>query len=141
MRGLYVETSVFLLAVGGDHPDREPSRRFLRAAAHGCVRLHASVEAVQEFVVHRMRRTSRQTALEQTRNMAASCVLLPFDDEVLTAALRLIEESPVRGRDAVHAATATLAGFGEIVSLDTDFDTLPGLRRIHPSHASDTLEA
>lgn len=31
-----------------------------------------------------------------------------------------------RGHDAVHAATAIVAGFDQIVSVDRDFDGMPG---------------
>ena len=41
---------------------------------------------------------------------------------------------PVRGRDAVHAATALLAGFTEIVSADKDLGSVPGLRRLDPAN-------
>jgi hypothetical protein len=65
--------------------------------------------------------------------MARSLVLHPFDDPVVAKMLDLMDDSRLRGRDAVHAATAVLAGFTTIVSADRDFDGVPGLRRLDPS--------
>lgn len=133
MTDLFVDASTFLLAVGGPHPDRVDCREFLRQAADRNVVLHASVEAVQEFVFHRMRRTDRATAIAQSRALVGSVVLHAFDEDVLTESLHLIHTSTLRGRDAVHAATARLAGYRSIVSLDTDFDAHDVIERLHPS--------
>jgi predicted nucleic acid-binding protein len=131
---LFVDTSVFLVAVGGEHEERESCRRLVTAAPRE-VRLHASVEAVQEFLFHRMRRVERASAVAQARALAASCVLHAFDETVLNAAVHLVGQTSVRGRDAVHAAGAIAAGFDSIVSLDEDFDGVPGLRRLSPAQA------
>ncbi len=64
------------------------------------------------------------------------CFLHPFDDLVLGKALELVDTTTIRGRDAVHAATAMLAGFEEIISADQDFDDIPGLVRISPTDRS-----
>lgn len=132
MTDLFVDTSVLLTAVGGDHPDRAPCRSLVAAAADGRFRLHASVEAVQEFVFHRTRRVARDLAVRQTRKVSDGLVLHPFDEDVLAQSLDLCERTGLRGRDAVHVATAQLAGFDTIVSLDSDFDGVSGIRLLHP---------
>jgi hypothetical protein len=129
----FVDSTVLILALGGEHPLREPSQGLLLAVGQGRVRLHASVEAVQEFTFHRLRRDQRAQALTDARLMARSLVLHPFDDPVVAKMLDLMDASRLRGRDAVHAATAVLAGFTSIVSADRDFDGVPGLIRIDPS--------
>lgn len=129
---LWVDTSVLAYAAGGTHPQREPCRRLVTAAAARTVELHASVEMVQEFLFHRLRRTSRSEAVAQARFAADLCVLHPFDGAVLNRALELVAVSGAGGRDAVHAAGALVAGFSEIVSADRDFDAVPGLVRRDP---------
>lgn len=131
-RRIWVDTSVLALAAGGDHPLREPCRRVVTAAAAGTLEFHASVEMVQEFVFHRLRRVPRADAVAQARQAGALCVLHAFDADVLGRALDLVASAGIGGRDAVHAATALALGFEEIVSADRDFDVVPGLRRIDP---------
>lgn len=132
MRPFFLDTSVLLLAVGGDREQRSTCRQIIAGIHQGDVDGHASVEAVQEYVHHRRRRSER-TAVDEALALCRMLTLHAFDEDVLDGALRLMATSPVRGRDAVHAATALRHGFDEIVSADRDFDDLPGLRRLDPS--------
>lgn len=130
---LLVDSTVLAYASGGEHPQREACRAILRAGATGDVRLHASVEAIQEFTFHRMRRGDRAVAVDQAHAFMAGLTLHAFDTKILARSIELIGESTVRGRDAVHAATALELGLTEIVSADTDFDGIPGLTRVDPA--------
>ena len=94
----------------------------------------ASTEMIQEVVHQRLRITGdRGHAVADARDVAALHTIVPFDEAVLRVALDLIEHTAtIRGRDAVHAATAITQGIGSIVSIDPDFDSVPGLTRIDP---------
>jgi predicted nucleic acid-binding protein len=88
---------------------------------------------VQEFVHHRLRKLGdRRIAAADGRNLSALCALLAFDREVLDLSLELIDRSSIRGRDAVHAATALAYGIDRIASTDPAFDRIPGLSRLDP---------
>lgn len=136
-----IDTAVLLYAVGGDHPIRAGSRRIVAAAGAGDLELHASVESVQEFVFHRMRRGDRLSAVRQARDVAGLCILHGFDQGTLQTALDLIADSgTIGGRDAVHAATAVQHGLSMIISPDPAFDNIPGLRRIDPTTPIDQIK-
>lgn len=134
MRRLFLDTSVLLLAVGGDHPERSACRDIVTAIHAGQIDAHASVEAVQEYVHHRRRRSAR-TAVQEAVSLRRMLTLHAFDEDVLDDALTLMATSAVRGRDAVHAATALRHRFDEIVSADRDFDNVQGLTRVDPAEA------
>jgi predicted nucleic acid-binding protein len=139
-RRLFVDSAVLAYALGGDHRQRVPCRAIVAAASIGEVELHASTEMVQEVVFHRMRRgesgvDGRRAAVAVGRELMAACVLHALDEDVLGRALELISTSSLGGRDAVHAATATVHGFDAIVTPDADFDDVPGLTRIEPANA------
>ncbi|UFU03212.1 type II toxin-antitoxin system VapC family toxin [Ruania suaedae] len=133
MTPLFLDPAILLLAIGGEHPDRDPCRRIVESAAAGRLRLHMSVEGGQEFLFHRMRRGDRGQALAAFDTIRSMVIWHDFTSEVLLAARDLVAASPIRGRDAVHAATAANAGFTRIVSTDADFDALPALVRVHPA--------
>lgn len=132
MKALFLDPSVLLLAVGSDDPRREPCRNVLRAAAAGTARLHMSVEGGQEFLFHRMRRSDRASAVRDFDAVDELVVWHAFDIDILRASRSLVAQGTLRGRDAVHAATALDAGFKQIVSSDRDFDGIPGLDRVDP---------
>lgn len=133
MREVFLDSSVLLLAAGAAHPLQGACRAIVDEVATGRARGHVSVEAVQEFVHHRMRRDDPR-AVPAARAISRFCVVHPFDLAVLDRALALMAAGSARGRDAVHAATALQAGFTEICSADSDFDNVPGLARVDPRH-------
>lgn len=130
MTRLFIDTGVPVYAAGQDHPNRGPAEAIMRAAAAGDVELHASVEVLQEFCFHRLRRDDRTRVVEQTRRLAGALIVHAFDRAVADAMLDLVGSTALGGRDAVHAATALVHGFDHIVSPDADFDGLAMLRRI-----------
>lgn len=132
---LLLDTTVGVYALGNDEARRETNRALLARAASGELHAYASVEMIQELVHHRLRKTGdRQVASANGRDIGAVCTLLNFDREVLDLSLDLIERVPtIRGRDAVHAATAIAYGITRIASTDRAFDGIPGLTRVDPA--------
>lgn len=128
----FLDASVVLMALGEAGPDRDGCRAFMADAARRGDGLHMSVGGVQEVVHHRMCRGSASEAVNDARALLAAVHTHDFDANVLATALDLIDTGTAQGRDAVHAATALRAGFSEIVSLDRDFDGIPGLTRVDP---------
>lgn len=132
MTAVFVDTSVFLLAQGSPHPLREGCREFLARCHHGGVSMHVSVDMLQEFTFHRLRSRPRAQVLAEARTLRRSLNVHPFDGDVLDEMFGLLDSTTLRGRDAVHAATAILAGFAQIVSTDSDFVGTPRLQRLDP---------
>lgn len=128
----FLDATIILLAAGKPSTAQHACRSFLEAQAASGSTLHMSVEGVQEVLFHRMRMVDRGTAVAEARDVQEMVVLHRFDEGVLQTAISLVATSTVRGRDAVHAATAIRAGFDAIVTTDSDFDGIPGLRRIDP---------
>lgn len=130
-----LDSAVAIYALGDDGELRATCRSILSKASKDELRAYASVEMIQEVVHHRLRRTGdRSIASADGRDTAALCTLLNFDREVLDLSLDLIERIPtIRGRDAVHAATALAYGIDTIISPDRAFDGIPGLTRLDPN--------
>lgn len=129
-----IDSAVFAYALGDSATERDACRRFLASAIDDTRRAYASVELVQEVVHHRLRRTGdRVRAVQEGREISAALTLLDFDRGILDLSLGLIERLPtIRGRDAVHAATAIAYGIDTIASPDRAFDAVPGLTRVDP---------
>lgn len=139
---ILLDSAVVATALGDASALRETCRRIVAAVSSDTIRGYASVEMIQELVHHRLRRTGdSDVAAADGRDAAAMCTLLSFDREVLDLSLDLIERTAIRGRDAVHAATALAYGIDTIVSPDRAFDGIPGLTRVDPVRFADTLSA
>jgi hypothetical protein len=141
VRRFLFDTAVFVYAVGGEHPYRQPCRRLVDLAAAGTLRGEASVELIQEYTHVRARRTGdRDSAAREARDVAALCVLHDVTRSDLLLALSLFRSLPrLEMRDALHAATALERGIFVIVSPDRAFDDVTGLERLDPSRAEEVL--
>lgn len=132
-RFLY-DTAVFLYALGGEHPYRDPCRAILDRATRGELEGEASADLIQEIVHHRFRRTGdRRRAVRNARDIAELCELHPARPEDVLRGLDLYEEHErLSARDAVFAALALNRGLDAILSPDRGFDGLPALNRVDP---------
>lgn len=134
MNGRYLlDTAVLAYAIGGEHRYRAACQAVVTMGARPDVTFFASVEMVHELVFHRMRRVDRKQAADEATAAGDVCTLLTFDHDVLLRSLDLIRSIPtVRGRDAVHAATALNHDIDKVISPDAAFDKIPGLTRVDP---------
>ncbi|MHA7986200.1 type II toxin-antitoxin system VapC family toxin [Rathayibacter sp. CAU 1779] len=130
-----VDSTVVIYARGEPGTTRDRCRAYLEHVWEGRGRAYASVEMVQEVVFHGRRRLGGdgRAAVAEVRELIPAFILLDFDREILDLALDLMEHTAVRGRDAVHSATALTYGIPAIASPDPVFDTVPGLRRVDPT--------
>lgn len=136
-----LDTAVPAYVYGNDHDFKRPCIEVMTAVSTGRLRAQASVEMIQELLFHRLRRTDRTTAVAQARDVAGSCALHSFDEAVMERMLDLVASHPqIRGRDAVHAATALEHGIPAIISPDTAFDGIPRLRRVDPRDLASLID-
>lgn len=122
-------------AIGVESNYRQPCREVISVVASGTVDLHMSAQALQELLLHRMRRADTDIAIAGCRAVADLCVIHPIDAGIVSDMVDLVAGSGIRGRDAIHAATALAAGFKSIVSTDSAFDEVDGLGRVDPQDA------
>jgi predicted nucleic acid-binding protein len=130
-----IDSAVPILAAGDPSELRSSCRRLIEMGASRRIRLLASTEMIQEFTFHRLRRTGdRQRSVTEAEELMAFIETVPFDNSILRDSLELIRKtSLIRGRDAVHAATALALGLEWVITPDNDFDGVPGLSRLDPA--------
>lgn len=134
---MYVDTTIFMYAVGAESRFKEPCAHILRAAASDKLVLVTSAETMQE-VLHRFRSIGREEAVGCTFELIAATAqrILPVSAEDVQEARRLGEQagagSGVSARDLVHAAVARRQGIREILTLDGGFARIPGVVTVDP---------
>lgn len=132
----FVDSNVFIYALGGDHPHREACRRLVTDLARGELAGEISTEVVQEVVhVRRRRAGSSGDAVRRGREILAwGLPIHDFTRADLELALMLAADQPrLPLRDAAHVATAQNRGIGVIVSTDRDFDSIDSIERVDPA--------
>ncbi|MBN2493659.1 MAG: type II toxin-antitoxin system VapC family toxin [Deltaproteobacteria bacterium] len=135
---VFLDSNVFIYAIGSKHPLREPCQSTLKKVADGSLKATTSTEVVQE-VIHVLRRRDRH---DEAIRLASAILdlfpdLLPVTREVMLRSVATLRDKPgLSTRDSIHAATMLAHGLTTIVSADRHFDSLDGLSRIDPSDAA-----
>ncbi len=138
MRRFLFDTSVFIYALGGEHPYRDPCRAIMSYGEQELLAAEASVELIHEFAYVRCRRgTTRRAAAADARSIAGTSRLHVVEPSDIERALDLwCEHEGLDMRDAIFAAQALNRGIDAILSPDKGFDGIPGLERIDPADAA-----
>ncbi len=132
------DTSVFIYALGGEHPYRAPCRAIMSKGVEGLLAGEASIELIHEFAHVRARRgVNRRTAVADARHIAETSRLHTVERADVERALELwSEHEQLDMRDAIFAAQALNRQINVILSPDRGFDGIEGLRRIDPADAA-----
>jgi predicted nucleic acid-binding protein len=138
VRRFLFDTGVFIYALGGEHPYREPCRAIMHDGQLGLLAAEASVELIHEFTYVRLRQgVTRRAAVADARDIAGTSRLHVVEPADMERALDLwCEHERLDVRDAIFAAQALNRGIDAILSPDRGFDGIPGLERIDPADAT-----
>jgi len=135
VRRFLYDTSIFVYALGIEHPYREPCREIVRRAAGGELQGEAGADLLQELAHQRLRRTGdRSEAAKAARNVAKLAWWHPVEPNDAQRGLDLFATHPgLSARDAVFAAVALNRGIDAILTTDRAFEEVAGLERIDPA--------
>ncbi len=131
----FLDTNIFLYAAGGPHPQRDACAAVLRKVAEGTLDATVNSEVIQEILYVLSRRGKREEAVTLAGHVAALFpdLLSVTRDDVLETCNLIRRDPHLPVRDAVHAATMLRNGLRRIITVDPDFDRIPGIRRIDPA--------
>lgn len=132
---VFLDSNVFLYAIGKPHPLKGPCAAVLRAVAGGSLEANTSTEVAQEVMYVLGRRGDRALAARVVGDLTMLFPsMLPVELADITRACELFLQYPgLPTRDAVHAATMLNAGIGTVVTADRDFEQVAGLERVDPT--------
>lgn len=135
---IVLDTTILAYAAGGEHPLRRHCARLVDAVAEGLVEATTTVEVLQEFAYVYARRRDRRVAARLAERYAVGLApLLQPDGAALVRGLALWTRTTELGAfDAVLAATAAAHGADALVSADTAFAGIRGLRHVAPGTPS-----
>jgi predicted nucleic acid-binding protein len=134
---VFLDTNVFLYAIGGESPHRDSCRNLLAAVGKGDVDAVTSSEILQEVLHIRTRRVDLADGIQAARSAASMVaeVLAVTGNDVL-AACKVLEKHPqISARDALHVAVMKANQLHTLISVDKDFDPIRDIKRVDPKDA------
>jgi predicted nucleic acid-binding protein len=132
MPTVFLDTNVFLYAIGAQHPLKAAGQQVLSLVGDGTLDATSSTEVLQEILHVLSRRGHRDTALQLTRHaIDLLSPVLPVTQADISAACDLMtRHAALSTRDAIHAATMLNNGISAIVTSDGHFDAVQGIQRL-----------
>ncbi len=130
-KSVYLDSNVFIYASLYKGETAEKAKEYLRKSADGKIDA-VTASLTWDEVVYAFRRLAGEK-----ESLRAGKVLLrmsfirfvPVDFSVCEQAQRIAEKYGILPRDAIHAALALKYCKGRIISNDSDFDAVDGLKR------------
>ena len=128
---IFIDSNIPMYLVGAAHSHKADAKQLIETAIAAAERLVTSAEVLQE-ILHRYVAIGRRDAIQP-----AFDVLLGVVDEVISIGLADVERarefvlgvSGLSARDALHAAVMARNSIELIMTFDTAFDAVPGIRR------------
>lgn len=127
----YVDSNIFISNLIGDNRLGKAAEKYLEAVASGKESAATSVHTMIEiYAFLKGKKLSEQRISEILGDVNQHGVtLLPFEPEFLKEALSMVKKNWKLG-DAVHYVTMKKHGIKEIVTDDSHFDNVEGIKRI-----------
>lgn len=125
---IFVDTNVFMYAVGGEHPLREEARRRLFEAVERRTPLVTSAEVLQEML-HAYLPVGRQASLDAALTLVSGCVtdVWPVEAADVHLARALDDEHPgLSARDLIHVACCRRRGVPDAMTFDRSLVAVMG---------------
>lgn len=116
----FVDTNVFMYAVGRPHPLRAPAREFFATSSRHGTRLCTSAEVLQELV-HAYLPVGRLRTLDAAMTLVARAdvEVWSLEEADVRLARQLHESHPELGaRDLCHLACCRRRGVGQVMTFD-----------------------
>jgi predicted nucleic acid-binding protein len=118
--------------VGAPHPHKLDAQRLIEKLVRDRRRLVTDAEVLQE-ILHRYVAIDRRDAIQPAFDalLAVADEVLPVDQSAVERAKEIVlQYRRLSARDALHVAITEQYGIAEILSFDSGFDSIPGIRRI-----------
>ncbi len=116
----FVDTNVFMYAVGLSHPLKASSRKFFEDALQDQVFLVTSAEVLQELL-HTYLPVNRLETLDAAMTLIDSCIHKVFAieyEDVKFARNLMVRHPDLRARDLIHLACCQRHGIKKIKTFD-----------------------
>ena len=121
---IFVDTNVFMYAVGKPHPLQSLAQQFFQQSMHNREKLFTSAEVIQELM-HVYLRMNRPHTLDSALELMGKAVVevWPLEEADVTLARQLHDQHPTLGaRDLCHLASCRRRGVNEIMTFDKTLD-------------------
>ena len=134
---VFVDSNIPMYVAGTDHPNRDPSVRFLEEAQDDGLELCTSTEVLQE-ILYRYAGLGRRELGARVYDLFVALMPEVFDVTLADTDLAktiLLSHAGISARDAVHAGVMINREVRVIATFDRGFGDIDGITRLEPGRS------
>ena len=127
-----LDSNLFITATISLDSKGQKARELIDKINNGLFKAYTSSLTIDEVMWVLQKFKDRQIAYETAKTIifASKINFIPIDIEIISASLEVYNENNLRPRDSIHLAVMKHKGIKTIISSDSDFDKIKGIKRI-----------
>lgn len=131
---IFVDTNIFMYAVGSEHPYKKPCADLLTKIAEESILVASDSEVLQEILYRYSQINKFPMGCQVYEDVKVLLnIVFPVTVKDIDLAVSLLKKhNGIRVRDAIHAAVMLSNDVSKIYSVDKHFDLIPRIKRIDP---------
>lgn len=128
---IYIDSNIFIYSIVNSAEKGNRCREFLKRVENDNLVACTSVLTFDEIFWQLKKIMGFDKTLVATENFLnfPNLKFLDVTEAIMLKSFEIIKLYKLNPRDAIHAACCIMAGVTEIVSEDSDFDTVKGIKR------------
>jgi len=129
---VYIDANCFIYASSTEEENIKAKKVLEKIKAGNYKKAYTSVLTVDEFLWRAQKEVGRELAAKGTSIFFSleNLELIDANSEIISQAIELYKNEKLDPRDAIHLASMVSKGIKTIISSDSDFDKLRGIKRI-----------
>lgn len=137
MDNVFLDVNIPMYASGTEHPYKEPCTWIMTEVAEGRLMVVIDTEVIQEVLYRYGAITRWETGVAMANDlMKLVPKIYPVERDDVRLAVDLFQTYGPKGvtaRDTLHAAVMMNRNLNEILSTDSHFDLIKGIKRLEPN--------
>jgi predicted nucleic acid-binding protein len=131
---LYVDSNIFISAILDERSIGKDCSKVLEMITDRRILCASSLLTMDEVLYVLRKKTSKDDSIRYVKSFFTMPIRwIEVDRATVIGMLEAVEKEDLKPRDAIHLSTMRMQGIDTILTEDTDFDGIEGIKRISPS--------
>jgi len=128
----YIDSNVFLYAILSEDKIGDKAREIISKIKNGDYKAYTSVLTIDELLWNAKKEISREKSADIAKDFLSLINLecLDANKEIILTSIEIYKNEKLDPRDAIHLASMRAKNIKKIISSDSDFDKIKGIKRI-----------
>lgn len=129
---VYIDANLLIYSAADEKEIGNKARKIIEDIKNARLMAFTSVLTIDEFLWGMRKEAERERAAEHAKTFLSlnNLNFIPADEEIISNSIEIYKNEKLDPRDAIHLASMQFKKISIIISSDSDFDKVKGIKRI-----------